>query len=169
MRVERITKSEVLAHFWKNWNELNSFKNVNSEDSPNWILVLAASQMQPRIAYDLSVISQHSSVMPFNSRLTIYCWYTQWRDRSFAIFVADSLYIYYSDILNKEIMHLICLCVVFETIPVALKQTHYKNMRITISFYYQFARRTNNPDTLFIPRLPFRRGRYNKTNYLWVD
>ena len=63
-------------------------------------------------------------------------------------------------------MHLICLCIVFEAILIALKQAHYKSVRIIISFYYQFARRTNNPDTLFIPRPPFRRGRCNETNYL---
>ena len=40
--------------------------------------------------------------------------------------------------------------------------------RVTTSFYYQFARRTNGPGALFIPRPPFRRGRCNGTNYLWI-
>ena len=71
-----------------------------------------------------------------------------------------------ADMLNEEIIHLIYLYIIFEAISVALKQTHYRGVRVTISFYYQFARRTNNFDTLFISRPPFRRNYYNKTNYL---
>ena len=70
--------------------------------------------------------------------------------------------------LNEEVMHLICFCMVFGAVPVALKQAHYGGVRVTISFYYQFARRTNGPDALFISRPPFRRGRCNETNYLWI-
>ena len=38
--------------------------------------------------------------------------------------------------LNEEIMHLIYSYIVFKTIFIILKQAHYKNIRVTISFYY---------------------------------